>query len=372
MRVLWLSDFDTRGSGYLNISIPLCTGLVEKGYELKCLGFGYRGQGHDYPFPIIPVANFQEIWAMLQNLVNLWKFDVFVVALDIPLQEQILMRVRGREFKYIGIMPIEADPLCASWAMVLMQMDKAFIISEFGTNEAKKAGIDAEHIQVGIDTNLWRKPVQGERTQIRKAMLGLDDDAFIVLTVADNQERKNLSKSMEIFAGFAEGKDNVRWVLVTREHNMVGWKLRDLAETYKINNKLMIFERGMSFKELWSLYAASDCFMLTSKAEGLGMPVLEAMSVGLPVLATDCTGMKELIADNRGFPLKYDYVYIDPFGNGNRYFAKVHDGIWGLNSVCFDEMGRLDGIVRRAREYVEKRTWDIPVEQLDKALKELK
>ena len=106
MRVLFLSDFDLRGSGYLNISIPLCTGLAEKGHELKCLGFGYRGQGHDYPFPIIPAANFQEVWAMLQNLVNLWKFDVFIVALDIPLQEQVLMRIRGREYKYIGIMPI--------------------------------------------------------------------------------------------------------------------------------------------------------------------------------------------------------------------------------------------------------------------------
>ena len=368
MRILWLSDLDLKGSGYLNISIPLCNGLVEKGYELKCLGFGYRGQGHDYPFPIIPAANFQEIWAMLKNLESLWKFDVFIVALDVPLQEQILMRVREREFKYIGIMPIEADPLCASWAMVLMQMDKAFIISEFGTNEAKKAGIDAEHIHVGIDTNLWRKPIQEERTQIRKAMLGLDDDAFLVLTVADNQERKNLSKAMEIFAGFAEGKDNVRWILVTRERNMVGWKLRDLAETYKINNKLMIFERGMSFKELWSLYAASDCFLLTSKAEGLGMPILEAMSVGLPVLATNATGMKELIADGRGIPLGYDYVYVDCFGNGNRYFTNAESGIVGLNHV-YENRPKEEAIL--AREYVESRNWNIAVDSMDRALNEI-
>jgi len=372
MRLLWLSDFDLRGSGYLNISIPLCTGLVEKGYELKCLGFGYRGQEHNYPFDILPVGNFQEIWAMLQNLVNLWKFDVFVVALDIPLQEQILMKIGGREFKYIGIMPIEADPLCMTWAMSLMQMDKTFIISEFGTDEAKKAGVEAEHLQVGIDTNIWRQPEQEERIQIRKSMLGLDSDAFLVLTVADNQERKNLSKAMEIFAGFAEGKENVKWILVTREHNMVGWKLRDLADVYGISNKLMIFERGMSFKELWSLYAASDCFLLTSKAEGLGMPVLEAMAVGLPVLATNRTGMRELMGEgNRGFPLGHEYVYIDPFGNGNRYFTKTHDGISCLNRVCYDEIKRLDGIVGRAREYVEGRTWDIPVKQMDKALKEL-
>ena len=60
----------------------------------------------------------------------------------------------------------------------------------------------------------------------------------------------------------------------------------------------MIFERGMSFKELWSLYAASDCFFLTSKAEGLGMPILEAMSVGLPVIASNFPLWKEIIVDN--------------------------------------------------------------------------
>ena len=378
LKILWLSDFDLRGSGYLNISIPLCTGLAEKGYEVRCLGFGYRGQNHEFPFPIIPAANLKEIWAMLQNLVSLWKFDVLVVALDIPLQEQILARIQSREFKYVGIMPIESDPLCVPWAMTLAAMDKAFIISEFGTNEAKKAGVEAEHLQVGINTDLWRKPIQGERTQIRKAMLGLDDDAFIVLTVADNQERKNLSKAMEIFIKFAEGKDNARWIIVTREHNMSGWRLRALAEALPdilglppISDKLMIFERGMSFQELWSFYATSDCFMLTSKAEGLGMPILEAMAVGLPVLATGCTGMKELISGNRGFELEYDYVYIDPFGNGNRYFTKAHSGLWGLNSVFYDEMDRLDVIVERARKYVEKRTWDIPIESLDRALKEL-
>ncbi len=381
MRVLWFSDFDLRGSGYLNISVPLCTGLVEKGYDLMCLGFGYRGQDHDFPFPVLPASNLQEIWAMLKNLVSLWKFDVFVVALDIPLQEQILGRIQSREFKYVGIMPIESDPLCAPWAMTLAAMDKALIISEFGTNEAKKAGVEAEHLQVGIDTDLWRKPVQGERTQIRKAMLGLDDDAFIVLTVADNQERKNLSKAMEIFIKFAAGKDNARWIIVTREHNISGWRLRALAESFPdvlelppIIDKLMIFERGMSFQELWSLYVASDCFLLTSKAEGLGMPILEAMAVGLPVLATNVTGMHELIADGRGVPLDYEYVYIDPFGNGNRYFTNTKSGMDALEAVYSDD-DALKMIVsakkKESREYVEKRTWDIPTEQMDKVLKEL-
>jgi glycosyltransferase involved in cell wall biosynthesis len=47
--------------------------------------------------------------------------------------------------------------------------------------------------------------------------------------------------------------------------------------------ELGIFDRwplgtGCRSGSLWSLYAAADAFLLTSKAEGLAMPVLEAMA----------------------------------------------------------------------------------------------
>ena len=249
MKVVVLSDMDQKGSGYSNITAPLVSGLVAKGYDqIKVVGLGYDGSEHNYPFSIIPAKNFQEVFAMLQNLYGMLQFDVLVVALDIPLQEQILFQLNNRPFKYIGIMPVEADPLCVTWAMALMRMDKVFIISEFGTQEAKKVGIQAEHIQVGIDTDFWRKPNNEEYKKIRQSLFGIEDNTYVVLTVADNQERKNLSRSMDIFAGFAKVVPNSKYVLVTREHQMVGWRLRDYAQLLGINEKLMIFERGMPIK----------------------------------------------------------------------------------------------------------------------------
>jgi glycosyltransferase involved in cell wall biosynthesis len=364
-KIAWLSDFDLKGSGYLNLSVPLCNGLAKKGYEIKASGLGYKGTEHYHDVAIIPAGNLQDALAIIQNLYHLWEFEVLVVALDIPLQERFLAKMQDRPFKYVGIMPIEADPLCMSWAMALMAMDKALIISEFGTEEARKVGIDAEHIQLGIDTKSWRMPIPEEREQIRKSLLGFDEDIFAVLTVADNQERKHLSRSMEIFADFAKDKPNTRYVMVTREHNIVGWRLRDYAQELGINNKLMIFERGMDFKQLWSIYAGCDTFLLTSKAEGLGLPLLEAMAVGLPCIATDCTGMAELLANNRGFLIETDYVHRDPFGNGRRYFANAERGVEYLNSVFSLSKGWME---TEARNYVEKRKWQIAVDHLDNVI----
>jgi glycosyltransferase involved in cell wall biosynthesis len=128
----------------------------------------------------------------------------------------------------------------------------------------------------------------------------------------------------------------------------------------------MWFERGMKEKQLWSLYAISDVFLLASKSEGLGMPILEAMSCGLPVVATNCTAISELLADNRGLLVNYEYQHRDCFGNGWRYWFSKEDGVRKLHQVY--EQG-FD--VRPAREYVEKRTWDIPAKQMDETIKEL-
>jgi len=367
-KILWLSDFDLRGSGYLNLSAPLANGLIDLGYEVKAIGLGYMGNEHNHNFSIIPAQDFREVHAILQNMWNVWTYDVLIVALDIPLQERFMQQIRGRQFKYVGIMPIEADPLCMSWAMTLSQMDKVFIISEFGKKEAEKVGINAEHIQIGLDTESWRLPTNEERKKIRET-LGYSDSDFVVLTVADNQERKNLSRSFEIFESFSEDKPNTKYILVTREHNLVGWKLRDLAQELGINNKLSIYERGIDFRQLWSLYAIADIFLLNSKAEGLGLPLLEAMAVGVPCVATDCTAMAEVLGDKRGYLIQPDYVYRDPFGNGRRYLASKQHGTDILRLLY--NAGKPKGVIEKARKYVEDRKWSIAVEQLHQALEKM-
>lgn len=367
MKIVWISDLDFRVSGYFNITVSLCGGLAKLGHEVKIVGLGYHGEQHDFPFSIIPAQNFQEATVCTTNLYNLWHFDVCIVALDIPIQEQFLLAMRNRPFKYIGIMPIEADPLCMDWAAVLMKMNKQLIISEFGTKEAQKLGIPAVHIPIGIDANLWRLPLEEEQTAIRTAF-GMDKKEFVILTVADNQERKNLGKALEIVAEFSKDKTNIRYIIVTREHCPVGWKLRTLAQEYSINKNLMIFERGMPFKELWSIYAISNCFLLTSKAEGLGLPLLEAMAVGVPCVANDATGMSELLADGRGLLAKYEYIYRDPFGNGRRYFIDKNDAICQLEKVYGHSCQRM---INKARKYAESRTWDTAISLLDSAIKDV-
>lgn len=364
-KVAILSDFSFRGSGYLNIVVPLCRGLAEKGHEIKAVGLGYGGEEHSFPFSIIPCQSFGDAHAMMNNLKMQWGAEVFIVAMDIPHQKGYIEMGKHLGVKVISITPLENPPLTMSWAIILQQSDKVFFISQMGTDEAIKAGVEtAEHLVVGMDTNSWRLRTREEYEKGRK-LFNLSDDTLVVLTVAENQERKNLSKAMEIVSKVKREKGiKVKYILVTREESGVGWKLRDLAMDYGIASDLMIFERGLSFGELYSLYAISDVFLLTSKAEGLGMPVMESMSVGVPVVATNCGAMPELLGEDRGFLMDTEYSMIDPWGNSIRTFPSADSG---AEILTLD----LRPCIEPSRRYMESRTWDVPTNQVDRAIEDL-
>lgn len=366
-KIAIVSDFSFKGSGYLNIVVPLCKGLTEKGHEIHAVGLGYSGEEHNFDFSIIPCSSFTDAHAMMNNLKYQWGAEIFIVALDIPHQATFIKIAKDLGIKVISITPLENPPLTMSWAFILQNADKAFFISQMGTDEAIKAGVDtAEHLVVGMDTNSWRVRTKEEYEKGRK-LFNISDDTLVVLTVADNQERKNLSKAMEIVSKVKkEYGVKVKYILVTREHSEVGWKLRDLAMDYGIASELMIFERGLSFGELYSLYAIADVFLLTSKAEGLGMPVMEAMSVGVPVVATACGAMPELLGDGRGFLMETEYSMIDPWGNSRRDFPNAEHGSGWLYRIAKQIVPEgIIATVQSARKYMETRKWDDAVFQVD-------
>lgn len=209
----------------------------------------------------------------------------------------------------------------------------------------------------------------------RRNLFGIEDDTFIILTVADNQERKNLSGALESLVMFKErmGPDfKFRWVLVTRPGSQIGWKLLDVVVKLDLVEEYVELTRGLPFSKLWSLYAASDAFFLSSKAEGLGMPVMEAMSVGVPVVGSAVGAVTEHLSDNRGYLVPSEYEFIDPYGNATRHFMSKEKAADALEVIARG-LGKPKSETRakKARAYIETRTWDIPVAQLDEAIRSI-
>lgn len=364
--ILVFTEFTDKGSGYSYLMSPILDELGKHGHTIKMVGLSYSGFEYDYEFSVTPSHSVQEGIAVVQNVLKLWNPDVLICALDIPLQLQIFENVRTySKVKYIAVTPLENPPLTQSWAAGLMLMDWVFFISDLGVRAAHEAGLrNVSHLPGVVDSV---SNSVNDKAQLRK-ILGFKEDEFVIFTVADNQERKNLWASLDIIRRLKERGKNVKYVLVTRENSPVGWKLRDLCTDMDINTNVLILERGITKDEMEKIYMASDLYLATSKAEGLCLPVLDAMALGLPVVATKTGALIELLEGGRGHLVQPEYSFIDPWGNSRR---DMIDRELAVETIC-GIIQNGTNVIEMASKYIMGRNdINVPVSQLDYRISEV-
>lgn len=117
-----------------------------------------------------------------------------------------------------------------------------------------------------------------------------------VVTVARGYPHKNLVGLLDAFARLrARGRREEQLVLVGepyRAGDAVDRRVKELG----LGDAVVCTGR-IDDADLQALYTAATAFAFPSLAEGLGLPVLEAMSCGVPVVASDATAIPEGVGD---------------------------------------------------------------------------
>ena len=83
--------------------------------------------------------------------------------------------------------------------------------------------------------------------------------------------------------------------------NATGKELKDLP-------LVELTARELPQDELIELYRASDAFVLPTRGEGWGLPIVEAIALGLPTIATNFSGPAAYLTAQGSFPLQVDGV----------------------------------------------------------------
>lgn len=117
-----------------------------------------------------------------------------------------------------------------------------------------------------------------------------------VLSVARGYPHKNLGGLLRAFARLPKyGSADARLVLVGDRH-VVGGELDALIDSLGIRDRV-VFTGFATNSELNALYCGADVFAFPSLSEGLGLPVVEAMTCGAPVVASSASAVPEAVGD---------------------------------------------------------------------------
>lgn len=179
----------------------------------------------------------------------------------------------------------------ATRIIAVSERTKLDIMQDYGTDPAK---IDV--IYQGCHPSFALPQTDERRREVRQKY-GLPERYYI--SVGTVETRKNQLLAMSALRALPA---DVKMVIVGRRTDYAR-KLDEYARTYNLTDRV-IYLQNVPFADLPALYAASRFASYTSRYEGFGIPVVEALSAGVPVVA--CTGSCLEEAGGNGA------LYIDP------------------------------------------------------------
>ncbi|QTE30228.1 glycosyltransferase [Pengzhenrongella sicca] len=214
----------------------------------------------------------------------------------------------------VGYTMLEVTGLPKTWVDGCNAMDEVWVPASFNVDTFRSSGVTVpiQVMPLGVDDVYFNTQIKGERIS----------EAFTFLSVFEWGERKAPEVLLRAFAQEFSRKENVMLLLsVFNRDPSIDVRAEiaklDLPKTARI---VVMINPEFAGYQMGSLYRSADCFVLPTRGEGWGQPVLEAMACGLPVIATGWSGVTDFLDEEVGFPLEYSMapaearcVYYDGF-----------------------------------------------------------
>lgn len=327
MKLLAYSDYIS-ATGFSNVLSNILQRLPDE-VEKDIIAINYYGDPvYDrkrYPGNVWPAATFidgvdvygrkrflQRLMAGDYDVVFLM-LDPFVIATFI---DELLAIKEAKPFKLIGYFPIDAYPR-PSWIEVMKKFDEPVLYTKSALEDCQRLDSDfaAKVIPHGIDQRDFyyvndRANVQNFReTFFSQGLFG----KFLITNVNRNQKRKDLFRSLLVLSYLKQNSANEYFLYLHAQNDDIGGDVDLMAADLGLKNDLDFriarsFDiLGLPVKTLNMIYNASDLIISTSRGEGWGLSITEAMATRTPVVAPDHSTISELLADGRG--------YLTPAGN---------------------------------------------------------
>jgi glycosyltransferase involved in cell wall biosynthesis len=360
--VHWHSDIFDFG-GYASLARMLIRQLTSKDIPVDISSLSYEKRFID---SLSLQSSDKEMWISLTQRRIQRGVGIMLYTPSTPDDEGCFSRFkRKRSYLdyFIGMTMLEVDRIPQSWVDECNVMDEVWVPSNFCAKVFKECGVKREKIQVipiGINT---------QRFTPKNEPLFTRTETFRFLSIFQWNDRKGWDVLIESYLKAFTSEDNVELIIRSYPDRYKDPSIQEriYAEvcrhgfTLQSAPKITHIEEFISVEDMPRLYTTADCFVLPTRGEGIGLPVMEAMASGTPVLTTAWSGQMDFLNEQNSFLIKVDGFEEVPLHHRLENPHYRRDMKWACPSVehCVELMQRVVRNPEEARCRAERAFADI-------------
>ncbi|MEZ6195417.1 MAG: glycosyltransferase family 4 protein [Planctomycetota bacterium] len=230
---------------------------------------------------------------------------------------------------YAGYTMFETDRLPEGWAAAASRVDRLFTPSHFSRDVFIQAGLSPDRVRRlphGIDWAAFDRPAS--EFPIR------DRAGCVFLSVFEWSERKGWDVLLDAWLdAFTRQDDAMLLIRAYKSGRDSGFVRRELTAHLARRGldldsapRIELVDRFVSDSEMPSLYRAADAFVLPTRGEGWGLPLMEAMGAGLPTIGTAWSGPLDFMDEDTALMIPVETLEAVPpaMTAWNPYYGPDH------------------------------------------------
>jgi len=190
------------------------------------------------------------------------------------------------------------------WIKNCNAMDEVWVPSQYNYNTFIDNGINNVFVmQPGIDIK--------DFSVNQEPLIDRSDDNFRFIAVGEYTTRKGWDLLIPAYLAEFNRNDKVTLIIKTYTGNKrVEESKRIIKEDiikYRSESPNLLYPNILfigdilSNNRISSLYTSADCFILTTRGEGFGLPMAEAMASGLPCILPNNSSYLDFVNNNNGY-----------------------------------------------------------------------